>query len=131
MKHNRELSWQVSWAIKEWSYAFTITASTSQHPHTSASFLWCVSSFSLLRAEFLEEKSGPVSLYDQYGFKTTLIYFSVSRTLEIHPCVSLLMNIKPLQGNQRNFTFSHVKFHPTRDMNELVFGRGEDALLLL
>lgn len=87
------------------------------------------SSFSLLRGEFLEEKSGPVSLYDQYGFKTTLIYFSVSHTLELHPCVSLLMNIKPVQGNQRNFTSSHAKFHPTRDMNELVFGR-EDALLL-
>lgn len=93
--------------------------------HTHRHLFSGVYYLSLVHAEFLEEKSGPISLYDQYGFKTTLIYLSVSYTLELHPCATLLMNIKPLQENQRNFTNSHVQFHPTRDTNELVFGRGE------
>lgn len=41
-----------------------------------------------------------------------LIDLSFTHTLELHPCASLLMNMKHLQKNHMNLKYSHAHFIP-------------------
>lgn len=88
---------------------------------TPVSFLWCVSSFFLLHAEFLEEKSGPVSLYDQYDFKTT----DWSLLSHTHTWTSSSDEYETFTGKPYEFHIFPYTFHPTCDMNESVLCGGK------